>query len=508
MKDEDKFESVPLSNPNWCRELHQFEPLVTRFARDMRLNMENITLKEIIESTNGKLLTPDIPEDTIVRRVISDNRKAQAGDLFIAIVGEKMDGHKFVNPALNAGAVGAIVSKEPEEMIPGKFYVLVPDTLLAVGDLASYYRMQFQIPVIAVTGSVGKTTMKDMIASVLSEKYKVVATEGNYNNNIGVPRTLFRIDRDTEVAVVEMGMNHEGEIRYLTHMAHPTMAVITNIGDAHIGNLGSRENIFKAKCEIFEGLSLGGLAVMNADDEYLVKLKDDENLMSDYKFKWVGEDEDADFGAMSIDDTIQDGLEFTMIVRRTRSGIDERDTIKVPARGRHMIYPVLTATAIAKKLDMSYEEIIAGIKHYKPTAMRMETWKLGNGIIIYNDTYNANPQSMKAGLHTLANTDATKRIAVLGDMLELGDLEEDLHRSVGKKAAELSIDTLITIGKRARYIADEARRGGLTDITSYDDAESAKDQLNDLLTDGAVLYFKASHAMALEKLAQFCKDNA
>lgn len=468
--------------------------------------MENITLKQIIESTFGELLTPEIPESTVVRRVISDNRKAQPGDLFFAIVGEKMDGHNFVNAALNAGAVGAVVSKEPEEKIPGKFYVLVPDTLLAVGDLASYYRMQFQIPIIAVTGSVGKTTMKDMIASVLSEKYNVIATEGNYNNNIGVPRTLFRIDRNTEVAVVEMGMNHMGEINYLTRITHPTMAVITNIGDAHIGNLGSRENIFKAKCEIFNGLSLDGLAVMNADDEYLVKLKDNEELQAEYRFKWVGEDADADYGALDIDDTLQDGLEFTMIVRRTRTGIDEKDTIKVPARGKHMIYPVLAATAVAKKLDMSYEEIIDGIKHYKPTAMRMETWHLGNGITIYNDTYNANPQSMKAGLSTLANTDGSKRVAVLGDMLELGDLEEELHRSVGKKAADLSIDTLITIGQRAKFIADEAKRGGLMDVTCYDDAESAKDQLDSLLTDGSVIYFKASHAMALEKLAEYCKD--
>ena len=418
--------------------------------------MENITLKQILDATNGTLLTPEISEDTIVKRVISDNRK-------------------------------------PEEKIPGKFYVLVPDTLFALGDLASYYRMQFQIPIIAVTGSVGKTTMKDMIASVLSEKFNVIATEGNYNNNIGVPRTLFRIDRNTEVAVVEMGMTHEGEINYLTRMTHPTMAVITNIGDAHIGNLGSRENIFKAKCEIFNGLSLDGLAVMNADDEYLVKLKDNEDIQKDYRFKWVGEDSDADYGALDIDDTLQDGLKFTMIVRRTRTGIDEKDTIKVPARGRHMIYPVLAATAVAKKLDMSYEEILEGIKNYKPTAMRMETWNLGNGIIIYN----ANPQSMKAGLSTLANTDGSRRVAVLGDMLELGDLEEDLHRSVGKKAADLSIDTLITIGQRAKYIADEAKKGGLMDVTSYDDAESAKDQLDSLLTDGAVIYFKASHAMDL-----------
>ena len=468
--------------------------------------MENITLGQIILSTNGKLLTPDISEDTLVKRVISDNRKAGDGDLFFAIVGEKMDGHSFVGAALKAGAVGAVVSKQPEEMIPGKFYVLVPDTILALGDLASYYRMQFQIPIIAVTGSVGKTTMKDMIASVLSQKYKVVATEGNYNNNIGVPRTLFRIDNSTEVAVIEMGMNHEGEINYLTHIVHPTMAVITNIGDAHIGNLGSRENIFKAKCEIFNGLSVGGLAVMNADDEFLLKLKDDEDLNEDYRFKWVGENPDADFGAVNINDTLQDGLEFTMVVRRTHSGIDERDVVWVPALGRHMIYPTLCAAAIAKKLDMSYEEIIEGIRQFKPTAMRMETWKLGVGITIYNDTYNANPQSMKAGLYTLANTEGSRHIAVLGDMLELGDLEEELHRSVGKKAAELSIDTLITIGNRAKFIADEAKRGGLKDVTSYDDAISAQKQLEGLLTDGAVIYFKASHAMALEKLAEYCRD--
>ena len=240
--------------------------------------MEAITLRELMEATGGKLCGEFNDLDVQITGAESDNRKIAAGDVFFAFPGEKADGHRFAGAALEAGAVGCVISKEPESFIDGKFYLMVEDTILAYGDLARYYRSKFNIPVIGVTGSVGKTTTKDMIASVLAQKYNTLKTEGNFNNNIGLPRTILRITSETQIAVIEMGMNHFGEIDYLAGIARPDAAVITNVGDAHIGNLGSRQGIFQAKSEIFNGLKEGGYAVMNADDEYLRQLKDDGEI--------------------------------------------------------------------------------------------------------------------------------------------------------------------------------------------------------------------------------------
>ena len=412
--------------------------------------METITLKELREAVRGELLGDFRVEDTLITGAESDNRKIKPGNVFFAFRGEKADGHRFVKAALAAGASGAVVSGEPEEYVPGKFYVKVPDTLLAAGDLARAYRRRFAIPVVAVTGSVGKTTMKDMIYAVLSEKFCTLRTEANFNNNIGVPRTILRLDRGTQMAVVEMGMNHFGEIDYLVHIAQPTCAVITNIGEAHIGNLGGKkENIFKAKCEIFGGLSEGGLAVMNGDDAYLRTLREDREKQDRFHFAWVGESGDCTFRAVNIEDTLQDAVRFTM-----------------------------------------------------------ETIRLPEGIVVYNDTYNANPQSMKAGLLTLSHTKGQRHVAVLGDMLELGDAEERLHREVGRAAAEGKIDTLITVGRAAGWIADEARRCGLADVHTCRSREEAEPILRTLLGPETVFYFKASHAMALEKLAAYTVDMA
>lgn len=465
--------------------------------------METITLKELRDAVRGELLGDFRGEDTLITGAESDNRKIKPGNVFFAFRGEKADGHRFVKAALAAGASGAVVSGEPEEYVPGKFYVKVPDTLLAAGDLARAYRRRFAIPVVAVTGSVGKTTMKDMIYAVLSEKFCTLRTEANFNNNIGVPRTILRLDRGTQMAVVEMGMNHFGEIDYLVHIAQPTCAVITNIGEAHIGNLGGKkENIFKAKCEIFGGLSEGGLAVMNGDDAYLRTLREDREKQDRFHFAWVGESGDCTFRAVNIEDTLQDAVRFTM---ETSAG---SFPVKVPALGRHMIYPALAAAAIGMHYGMTKEEIAAGIAHYVPTAMRMETIRLPEGIVVYNDTYNANPQSMKAGLLTLSHTKGQRHVAVLGDMLELGDAEERLHREVGRAAAEGKIDTLITVGRAAGWIADEARRCGLADVHTCRSREEAEPILRTLLGPETVFYFKASHAMALEKLAAYTVDMA
>lgn len=494
--------------------------------------MEAITLEELVAAVHGELLGSDVNPNLHITGAKSDNRQCGTGDVFFAFIGEKVDAHRFVNGALEKGAAGAVISELPDELpaersysfMPGKFYIKVPDTILAAGDLARAYRQRFDLPVVGVTGSVGKTTMKDMIASVLSQKFRTLKTEANFNNNIGLPRTILRLDRDTQMAVIEMGMNHKGEISYLVQIAKPTCAVITNIGEAHIGNLGSRENIFRAKCEIFEGLADGGFAVMNADDEFLPRLRKDADKQRRFHFTWIGESADADYRAVDIDDTLQECVKFRAI---TPGG---SLNVVVPALGRHMIYPALASIALGQHFGMTDEEIVRGIAAYVPTALRMETSHCPHNVTIYNDAYNANPESMKAGLTTLAHTggritqqeqtqaektqavpaqkNRVRRVAVLGDMLELGDMEEKLHREVGAFAAEQGIDTLITVGSRARWMAEAAKEHGMTMVRSYDSSEEARTAVMAEVRPDTAIYFKASHLMALEKLAAACRDYA
>ena len=235
--------------------------------------MEALTLNQIAQAVGGSLLGHGIDGSAAVTEVSTDSRRIKKGCLFLPLVGDKFDGHDFISSALAAGAGGCLTARDPEEMLPGKFYIRVADTQDALRDLAVYYRSLFDIPVVAVTGSVGKTTTKDMVSAVLGEKYRVLKTDGNFNNNIGLPLTVLRLNRSHQIAVLEMGMNHFGEIDYLTRIARPDVAIITNIGDAHIENMGSRENTLKAKCEIFHGMTAQGKAILNGDDVLLRTLE-------------------------------------------------------------------------------------------------------------------------------------------------------------------------------------------------------------------------------------------
>lgn len=476
--------------------------------------MERITLQEILEATGGKLTGGYSDMLTPVTGASSDNRRVQEGYVFFAFIGENNDGHKYVDAALDGGCAGCVVSRVPEKLRSDKFYVLVPDTIKAAGDLARYYRSRFHIPVIGITGSVGKTTTKDMIASVLSQKFNVLKTEGNFNNNIGLPRTIFRIENDTEIAVTEMGMNHLGEISYLTGIAKPTAVTITNIGEAHIGNLGSKDNIFRAKCEIFEGLQDGGFAVLNGDDEYLRSIaRSPEKYIpdaapdteaespEDKRVLLVGASDDCDFRAADLEED-ESGLTFTA---KTPQGDYQ---VYVPAHGRHLIYPALTAAAFGWRFGLSVQEIKTGILEYQATKMRMETHICPHGIVVYNDTYNANPQSMKAGIETLAHTAGKTHVAVLGDMFELGAMEEKLHREVGIFTAGQKIDALVTVGKAAGFIAEEAEKNGLKKVYSCKDKEEARDVLGSLVADNTAFLVKASRGMALESLSDYLCEKA
>ncbi len=503
--------------------------------------MEKINVKEILEAVGGQLLGEIDAEKTFVVNVQTDSRAAEAGDLFVAIVGERFDAHRFVPGAMEKGAAGCLVSKVPETVPEGKFCVLVPDTAKAMGDLAAYYRRRMGIPVVGITGSVGKTTTKDMIASVLSVRYRTLKTSGNLNNHLGLPMTIFRLTSEDEIAVLEMGMNHLGEIDYLTRIAQPDVAVITNVGDAHIGILGSRENILRAKCEIFRGLKKGGIAVLNGDDALLATLRpeaakvgaaEDSGIASSagaagtacpggadidveafakmyaeieaggFTYHWAGETEGCDYRAGEIEDTLPDRVRC---IAQTPSGNFE---LEIPSPGRHMIYPAMTAAAVGQYFGLSGEEIAEGIRDFKATRMRMDVEEMENGITLYNDTYNANPQSMKAALGILANARAARKVAVVGDMLELEPFAERLHREVGAFAAELPIDTLVTVGTRAGWLAEAALESGMEDVRPCEDKEQAKTVLAELFGPDTAFLFKASRGMALEELCGFCRKMA
>ena len=466
--------------------------------------MEKLYVKEILEAVGGQLLGNVDIENRYITNVQTDSRKAAAGDLFVAIVGERLDAHRFVPGAMEAGAEGCLVSTAPETIPEGKFCVLVEDTAKAMGDLAAYYRRRLGIPVVAVTGSVGKTTTKDMVASVLSSRFRTLKTAGNLNNHLGLPMTVFRLSAEDEIAVLEMGMNHLGEIDYLVRIAQPDVAVITNVGDAHIGNLGSRENILRAKCEIFRGLKKGGTAVLNGDDALLATLRPGASRVSDpagsddfakmyaeidaggFTYHWAGESEACDYRAVNIDDTLPDEVRCDA---QTPAGTFP---LEIPSLGRHMIYPAMTAAAVGQCFGLTDKEIAEGISNFQATHMRMDVEKCEHGVILYNDSYNANTQSMKAALSILANSRAARKVAVLGDMLEQGAFEERLHREVGEYAAGLPIDTLVTVGSRAGWLAEAALEQDMQDVRPCEDKDEARKVLAELIGPDTAFLFKAS----------------
>lgn len=454
--------------------------------------MEAMTLREILQATGGTLLGTLVDLDTPVGSVDTDSRAMTEGALFVPLVGERFDGHAYIGKSLENGAVGTLTDHELADYRPDKFYVLVPDTLLALGDLAAYYRSKFDVKIIAVTGSVGKTTCKDMTAAVLSQKFRTLKTDGNFNNNIGVPKTLFRLSHEHQVAVVEMGMNHVGEIDYLTRIARPDAAIITNIGDAHIENLGSREGILQAKGEIFETMTPDGLAVLNGDDPLLRPLAG--KLVPQTVL--CGEDHQPPYEALSVHSLGARGVECTVKTPQATF------PVTIPAPGAHMIYPTLMACAIGERYGLSPQELQRGIEAFVPTKMRMNVLHQG-GITILDDGYNANPQSMRAALEILSQTEGTYRAAVLGDMFELGDLGPELHRSMGEWAVDLgNIDSLLAVGDLAWNIYDAAREKGMAGALYAKDRNTAKEILPNFIRPGAVILVKASRGMAFEEITR------
>ena len=447
--------------------------------------MKELKVKDIIRVTNGKLLCGD--EKTICNNFSKDTRTIQKGDIYIGLKGEKFDGSKFWKQALENGAEGVIIqgqeiSKEEMEKYSNKIIIEVENTLEALYEIARYKRSLYDIPVIAITGSVGKTSTKDIIASVVSTQYKTLKTEGNNNNNIGLPLTILKL-KDHEAVVIEMGMNHFGEISLLTSIAKPTLSVITNIGTAHIGNLGSRENILKAKLEILEGM-----------EKPKIIINDDNDLLH----KWYLENkEKVEIHPYSLKNAKD--IELKEESSTFKTTINNEIEITVPVGGEHFVYNALCAIEVGKLLNISDEKIQKGIAEFELTKKRMDIRKLKNGAILINDSYNASYESMKASLEYLSKYPGKRKIAVLGDMFELGEYSTELHEKVGKEVTKNKIDILICSGENSKYIINNS---SMVEKYYLKNNEEILKKLQQILSDGDVVLVKASNGMKFYEICQ------
>ena len=451
-------------------------------------------VKEILNVTKGKMLCGN--EELEVENFSKDTRTIQKGDIYIGIKGEKFDGSNFWNQALDAGATAVLISniqisKEEKEKYKDKTIIQVEDTLEALYEIAKYKRSLYNIPVIAVTGSVGKTSTKDIIASVVSQKYKTLKTEGNNNNNIGLPLTILKL-KDHEALVIEMGMNHFGEISLLTNIAKPTLAVITNIGTSHIGNLGSRENILKAKLEILEGMKIPRV-IINNDNDLLHKWYEENKEKIEIHTYGINNSSDV------IAEKIELGEEKSKFVAKTLS---EKVNIDVPVGGEHFVYNALCGFMVGKVLGLTSKEIQDGISKFELTKKRMDIRTLKNGATLINDSYNASYESMKASLKYLSNRTDLRKIAVLGDMLELGKFSKELHEKVGEEVANNNIDILICRGEFAKDIISKASKNKKTQCILLQNNEEILRKLEEILREGDVVLIKASNGMKFYEICQ------
>lgn len=459
---------------------------------EWRLNLEKTAA-----AVSGSIFNVD--KDEIVKGVLTDSRAVTEGCVFVALKGENTDGHRFVKQALNDGAVCAVVS-DASLAEEGLAVIVVEDTLAALRNIARLYRNEFNIPCVAVTGSVGKTSTRDMIYSVLSGQYAVHKTEKNFNNEIGLPLTVFGLKSEHDMMVLEMGMSGFGEISRLTEIALPDTAVITNIGLAHIEKLGSQENILKAKLEILEGLSPDGAVILNGDDPYLRSL---EGTLP-YETLYYGiESKNCDITAENIR-KYSGGTDFTVKI----DGNEYEISINVP--GTHHVYNALAAILTGIRYNVPLKKIIEGIGKFVPSGMRQNIIALKDYIII-KDCYNASPQSMQSGLEVLQTTLSNKRekkylrVAVLGDMLELGEIAEAEHKKIGKLILKYNVDRLITVGKMAEHIGKSAIEEGFSasDVYSFYDNESVINNIYGIIKPDDIILFKGSRGMKLEEIADY-----
>lgn len=459
--------------------------------------MNKLSVKEILKAVGGTLLCGN--EDEYVMAVKHDSRECSSGDLFVAIEGETHDGHKYIPQVMESGCRALLVSHSGQWMESAEKnntnVIMVEDTVYSLGELAKFYLESLNIKKIAVTGSVGKTSVRDMIYYVLSEKYNCGRNMKNFNNLIGLPLSIFNFSKDTEVAVLEMGMSEFGEIDRLAEIVKPNIAVITNIGVSHIESLGSREGIFKAKMEVSRHITSyngeeGTLIFVN-DGEYLRK----ETTKGNYKQISIGENGKSDYIISDIDDFGLDGIKFSL------EHLHRRKEIKIPVPGRHNAANGSIAVAVAELLGVSDDEIQHGFERVSLTGSRLKKLK-NDRVTVIDDTYNASPDSVKGALKVLDNSEGkSKKVAVLGDMFELGDESQRQHFGVGVFARGLDIDVLIAIGEEAEKIYEGAS-GGALKTAYYEKKEDFYKDIDDFIKDGDIILVKGSRGMKMEQVVE------
>ena len=468
--------------------------------------MENCKIGELIKAASGKIIRGD--RNCLIKRISIDSRTLIPGDLFFAIIGLNFDGHDFIIEAFRKGAVGVVVCKGTSTLLENKqieknnIIIEVKDTLSALQDCSKHYKDKFNTFNICVTGSNGKTTTKEIIAHILSQKFSLLKSSGNYNNEIGIPLTLLQLNKSHKLLVTEMGMRALGEIKTLTNFINPDLAVLTNIGEAHIGLLGSKDNIFKAKSELLQSLKKDGIAIINRDDLYFLKTLE---IVKNKKVYTFGIENKSDIMANNIRIVSDKGMKFTLMIQNGMS-----KEIYFPLLGKHNIYNALAAAAAAFALGIELDLIERGLSSFKPLDLHMQLSNLYKGIKILNDSYNASPLSVKSALETLAEVaKKNRKIAILGDMLELGEKADFYHQEIGKEVAKLSIDILITVGPGGKIIAQSSKEEGMAEerVFSFEKNEkiNLSKKLLSLTRSGDYILLKGSREMKMEEILEFWK---
>ncbi len=455
-------------------------------------------VSDILEATSGSLLSGDQTDS--FRGISTDSRIIQEGDIFLALKGKNHDGHDFVVPALERGVHGVLIQEtywgRLRDSIPSHIVVIgASDSLRALGDIAAFWRKRYPVKAVGITGSNGKTATKETVSSILTRRYRVLKTPGNFNNLIGLPLTLLQLTRFHEICVLEMGTNHFGEIRRLTEIAQPDIGLITNIQMAHTENLGDLDGVMVAKGELFEGMDEHGIAIINSDDKRI------SQLGTSFKGKRItfGLTAGSDVMAREIKNLGVDGVTFCLVIR----GQELKIHVKSP--GLHNVHNALAGAAVALALNVETDVIREGLEAFRPLSMRMEVLQMSGGIRVINDAYNANPGSMKVALDTLVDLKNNSRgIVVLGDMLELGDMSASAHYDLGRYIAQSKIDHLMVIGNHADWALKGATEAGMNAQQlfrgwSHEDISS---RLKEILKEGDWILVKGSRSMQMEILVE------
>lgn len=456
-----------------------------------------IPVQDVLAGTGGRPvgdLAPDVP----FARVVHDSREVGAGDLFVAIRGENLDGHAFVQQALDRGAAAALVSEEwvAQQGDIAAPLIAVPDTLQALQDLATEWRKHFRLRLVGITGSIGKTSTKQVVAAVLGERFNVLASRGNYNNEIGLPLSVMEITPETEVVVLEMGGAYAfGEIAQLAEIARPDIGIVTNVTHSHVARMGSLDAIAQTKVELIESLPEHGLAILNVDDERVRAMAEKARC----RVVFYGLDEGAALRAIDLESRGAEGTSFTLVRG------PQQDRVHLPLLGLHSVHAALAAFAVGFEMGMQLEDMLRGLEG-PGVQLRLLLTPGANGSTILDDHYNSNPKSSFAALALMQDLTATRRIAVLGDMLELGDYEDEGHRLVGRRVIDV-VDELFTLGPRARIIAEEAvsLRPDLP-VHTFEDKAALTVAVRSILQPGDLVLVKGSRGLQMETVVEDLRD--